>query len=401
MKKLIFGASLLALGLASNAHAAGYQLNEYSITGLGRAWAGTGIMGDDYSALANNPAGMTLVKRSGVSLGMAEVEEYSVIKGEGPATGQKTKMHYGVPLPSAFGQWNVNDKLFLGAGYYVPFGLSANHKKGSFMGNIVRKSELEVMDTALAAAYKATDKLSLGATIIYRYIHGNMTSSAQNYGYDLDGWTWTGNFGAMYEFTPDTRVGLSYRMKSKQTVKGDFTSPVGGVFDDGRASPDLPSSIILSGFHKLNDKLGLSASVKWTHWAVFKHFIMTSPNAVNAGVPAFAGSFIDHHYKYRDSWTISAGADVYLNDKWTWRFGTAYDQSPVKSAANRSSRIPDVNRIWLTTGLSYETGNWQVDMGYAHLFMSKGHTNPNMAAGVPVEYSSHSNMYGLNVQYKF
>ena len=68
MKKLIFGASLLALGLASNANAAGYQLNEYSITNLGRAFAGAGIMGDDYSALANNPAGMTLVKRSGMSL---------------------------------------------------------------------------------------------------------------------------------------------------------------------------------------------------------------------------------------------------------------------------------------------------------------------------------------------
>ena len=120
---------------------------------------------------------------------------------------------------------------------------------------------------------------------------------------------------------------------------------------------------------------------------------MTSPSA-GAGT-------VDHPYLYRDSWTISAGADVYLNDKWTWRFGTAYDQSPVKSAAHRSSRIPDVNRIWLTTGLSYETGNWQIDAGYAHLFMSKGHTNPNMAYGFGAEYSSHSNMYGLNVQYKF
>lgn len=391
MKKLIFGASLLALGLASNANAAGYQLNEYSITGLGRAWAGTGIMGDDYSALANNPAGMTLVKRSGISASFTEVEEYSEIKGDGAFAGQKTKMHYGVPLPSVFGQWNVNDKLFLGAGYYVPFGLSANHKKDSFIAPIAHKSELEVMDTALAAAYKVTDKLSLGATVIYRYIHGNMTLGTNNNGYDLDGWTWTGNFGAMYEFSPDTRVGLSYRMKSKQTVKGDLTLNPVGVFPDGRASPDLPSSIILSGFHKLNDKLGLSASAKWTHWGVFKHFVMTSPT--------FPAATVDHAYQYRDSWTLSLGADVYLNDKWTWRFGTAYDQSPVKSVAHRSNRIPDVNRIWLTTGLSYEAKNWQVDLGYAHLFMSKGHTTAQM--GIPAEYNSYSNMYGLNVQYKF
>lgn len=416
MKKLIFGASILALGLASNVHAAGYQLNEYSITGLGRAWAGTGIMGDDYSALANNPAGMTLVKRSGMSASMVEVEEYSVIKDD---NGNGTKMHYGVPLPSAFGQWNVNDKLFLGAGFYVPFGLSTKHKTGSFIGQApsltrggTRVSELEVMDTALAAAYKVTSKLSLGATLIYRYIHGNMTSNF-NMGpgttigevdYDLDGWTWTGNLGLMYEFTPDTRVGISYRMKSKQTVKGNlsYNRISGGVptmyFDDGRASPDLPSSIIISGYHKLNDKLGLSASAKWTNWSVFKHFIMTSPNAVATGNPIYAGAgYADHNYQYRDSWTLSLGADVYLNDKWTWRFGAAYDQSPVRSAEHRSNRIPDVNRTWLTTGLSYEADNWQVDFGYAHLFMNKGRTR----IGVPAEYSSHSNMYGLNVQYKF
>jgi len=409
----MLGASLIALGLAGNAQAAGYQLNEYSITGLGRAWAGTGIMGDDYSALANNPAGMTLVKRSGMSASITEVEEYSVIKGEGAYEGQGTKMHYGVPLPSVFGQWNVNDKLFLGAGYYVPFGLSTKHKSGSFIGQAsmpnggTRVSELEVMDTAVAAAYKVTDKLSLGATLIYRYIHGNMTGNV-NYGqgrtigtadYDLDGWTWTGNFGAMYEFTPDTRIGISYRMKSKQTVKGDYTNTAvptltqgtvnQTVFDDGRASPDLPSSIIISGYHKLNDKLGLSASAKWTNWSVFKKFTMVAPS--------FPASKQEHNYQYRDSWTLSLGADVYLNDRWTWRFGAAYDQSPVRSAAHRSNRIPDVNRTWLTTGLSYEADNWQVDFGYAHLFMNKGRTG----IGVPAEYSSHSNMYGLNIQYKF
>jgi len=419
MKKLIFGASLLALGLAGNAHAAGYQLNEYSITGLGRAWAGTGIMGDDYSALANNPAGMTLVKRSGMSVGMVEVEEYSVIKDD---NGNGTKMHYGVPLPSAFGQWNVNDKLFLGAGFYVPFGLSTKHKTGSFIGQAyapkggTRVSELEVMDTALAAAYKVTDKLSLGATLIYRYIHGNMTGNFNHpqFGgtigtvdYDLDGWTWSGNFGAMYEFTPDTRIGISYRMKSKQTVKGNLSYNAGNssplptrYFDDGRASPDLPSSIIISGYHKLNDKLGLSASAKWTNWSVFKHFIMTSPNAVATGNPVYAGAgYADHNYQYRDSWTYSLGADIYLTDRWTLRFGAAYDQSPVRSAAHRSNRIPDVNRTWATAGLSYETDNWQVDFGYAHLFMNKGRTHNDFS--VDAEYSSHSNMYGLNVQYKF
>lgn len=404
MKKILLASAALALFCADNARAAGYQLNEYSTTGLGRSFAGAGVMGDDYSALAYNPAGMTLVKKSGMQLGITEAEMASTVKSP---TNEETKMHYGVTLPSGFGQWNVNDKLFLGAGIYAPFGLSTKHKSNSFVGGTARKSELEVIDSSLAAAYKVTDKLSLGVSAILRYIHGNMTKDvnmgAMHLGtadYDLDGWTGTGSFGAMYEFTPDTRLGVSYKLRSKQKVKGDFSLnaplvPGSGIYDDGRASPDLPATLLISGYHKLNDKIGLSSSVRWTEWSKsFPEFKMES---------SYTNGNIVHNYKWRDSWTIAVGADYYINDNWTWRVGTAYDQSPAEDPQNRSNRIPDVDRIWLSTGLSYSTDNWQVDAGVAHLFMKKGWANINGTQGsnTPAEYSSYSNMYGLNFQYKF
>ncbi len=407
MKKLTLAAFGLALVSSTAVQAAGYQLNEYSMTGLGRSFAGAGVMGDDYSALAYNPAGMTLVKRSGLSLGVTEAEMASTVKSP---TNEETKMHYGVTLPSAFGQWNVNDRLFLGAGFYVPFGLSTKHKADSFVSTSARKSELEVMDTTLAAAYKVTDKLSLGATATLRYIHGNMTQDVQLPGspvengdanYDLDGWTGTGSIGAMYEFTPDTRLGISYKFRSMQKVKGDFTSnvnvpAVAGVSPDGVSSPDLPASLLISGFHKLNDKIGLSTSVRWTEWSKsFEEFKMNSSNPI---------STVEHKYKWRDSWTVALGADYYLNDNWTLRVGTAYDQSPAEDPANRSNRIPDADRIWLSTGFSYSADNWQIDAGIAHLFMKKADIDGKIAEPgrvIPAEYSSYSNMYGLNFQYKF
>ncbi len=406
MKKLTLAAFGLALVSSTAVQAAGYQLNEYSMTGLGRSFAGAGVMGDDYSALAYNPAGMTLVKRSGLSLGVAEAEMGSTIKS--PDSTKETKMHYGVTLPSAFGQWNVNDRLFLGAGFYVPYGLSTKHKSGSFVSQAARKSELEVMDTSVAAAYKVTDKLSLGATATLRYIHGNMTANnyagTSDYGtadYDLDGWTGAGTIGAMYEFTPDTRLGVSYKFRSIQKVKGNFTMnrpdySVPLVFHDGEASPDLPASVLVSGFHKLNDKVGLSTSVRWTEWSKsFPEFKMTAPSAGEAAT-------VTHAYKWRDSWTVALGADYYLNDNWTLRIGTAYDQSPAEDAANRSNRIPDADRIWLSTGFSYSQDNWQIDAGIAHLFMKKANIDGTIGRGVvPAEYSSYSNMYGLNFQYKF
>lgn len=408
MKKYTLTAIALAVACASQAHAAGYQLNEYSITGLGRSFAGAGVVGDDYSALAYNPAGMTLMKRSGFQGSLTVAEMMSDVKSN--TTGDSTDMHYGVPLPSGFAHWNVNDKLFLGGGIYVPYGLSTKHDQEGFVAGSARKSELEVIDSSVAGAYKVTDKLSLGATLTLRYIHGHMTGDkygdvGYGYGklgdanYDLDGWTGAGTIGAMYEFTPNTRVGISYKFRSIQKVKGDFTFNGQGVYSsvlsdvasDGLSSPDLPAGILVSGYHKLNDKIGLSSSVRWTEWnKSFSSFTMES---------SFAGSSVTQQYDWRNTWTVSAGADYYYNDNWTFRVGTAYDQSPAKSQFNRTNRIPDTNRIWVSAGLSYVSDNWQIDAGYAHLFMQKG--NVAMEGNTPAEYTSSANMYGINFQYKF
>ena len=56
LKKTLFTALLLT---STASWAGGYQLQEYSATSAGRAFAGAGIVGDDYSAIAFNPAGMT------------------------------------------------------------------------------------------------------------------------------------------------------------------------------------------------------------------------------------------------------------------------------------------------------------------------------------------------------
>ncbi len=400
MKKYTLTAIALAVACASQAHAAGYQLNEYSITGLGRSFAGAGVVGDDYSALAYNPAGMTLMKRSGFQGGLTVAEMMSDVKSN--TNGDSTDMHYGVPLPSGFAHWNVNDKLFLGAGVYVPYGLSTKHDQEGFVAGSARKSELEVIDSSVAGAYKVTDKLSLGATLTLRYIHGHMTSDVYvtpttkigDANYDLDGWTGAGTIGAMYEFTPDTRVGISYKFRSIQKVKGDFTLNIpsalnGGVYSDGLSSPDLPASVLLSAYHKATDKIGLSTSVRWTEWnKSFSSFTMSSSH-----------SGVTQQYDWRNTWTVSAGADYYYNDNWTFRVGTAYDQSPAKSQFNRTNRIPDTNRIWLSAGLSYVSDNWQIDAGYAHLFMQKG--NVTMPENTYAEYTSSANMYGINFQYKF
>lgn len=422
MKNLSKFLAIALVGAATQAHAAGYQLNEMSTTGLGRSFAGIGVVGDDYSAMAYNPAGMTLVKRSGVQAGLAFTEIASKAKSQYGTD----KMDYFVPLPSLMGQYNLNDKWFFGAGVYVPYGLSTKYKHDSHVATRIpsgaRKSYLEVLDFNFSTAYRFDNGLSLGASAILRWIEGQLTSNinypAPGFGYNdyrVNGWTHAFQLGALYEFSDDTRVGLSYRFKSTQSPRGKqylYFRPEGADygFDEfyrihTMSDPELPASWILSGFHKWNDKWATEATVKYIQWHRFYTFPGHGYDTAQLpplGQVMLKNGNYDIDYRWKDSWTISLGQEYYLNDKWTLRAGTAWDQSPSANNNYRSNRIPDTDRIWLSAGASYAIGNHQVDFGYAHLFMMHGRTQDNPSgADLNVKYHNHSNMFALQYQYKF
>ena len=425
MKKIVTLSAIAGVLAATQAHAAGYQLNEMSTTGLGRSFAGIGVVGDDYSAMAYNPAGMTLVKRSGIQAGLAFTEIASKAKSKYGTD----KMDYFVPLPSLMSQYNLNNKWFFGAGIYVPYGLSTKYKHDSHVaghtGSGARKSYLEVIDFNFSTAYRFDNGLSLGASAILRWIEGQLTSNinaaqgvAIGYNdYRVNGWTHTFQLGALYEFDENSRIGLSYRFKSTQSPRGKqylyFSPAAQGMLaqyditlDDfyrinTMSDPELPASWILSGFHKWNEKWATEATVKYIQWHRFYTFPGNGydiPPAVQA--MGINGNY-DVDYRWKDSWTISLGQEYYMNENWTLRAGTAWDQSPSANNYYRSNRIPDTDRIWLSAGASYATGNHQFDFGYAHLFMMHGRTCNDMEGDLNVKYHNHSNMLAFQYQYKF
>ena len=271
--------------------------------------------------------------------------------------------------------------------------------------------------------------LSLGASAILRYIKGQLTNninSAQLGGtigyndYRVKGWTQTWQLGAMYDFDENTRVGLAYRFKSTQHTHGKqylYLSDQGAagmnyaasmeagqplqLFDtfnryETMADPELPASWILSGFHKWNDKWATEATVKYIQWHRFYVFPCKA-----SGSPINGGNY-DVQYRWKDSWTFALGQEYYANENWTFRAGTAWDQAPTANNNFRTNRIPDADRIWLSAGASYTTGNHQIDQGYAFLTMMHGRVRDTMDnKDLEAKYHNHSNMFALTYQYKF
>ena len=400
---------LPALFAAYNAHASGYQLNEYSATNMGRAFAGVGVVGDDYSAIAFNPAGMTL-KESGAQVGGTLVEMRSDVRGDlvdsmgggALASGPKGRLRVYKTLPHAFAQHKVNEKFYLGVGSYTPFGLASIYNGDWFGASHGIKTELTVIDNALAGAYKINDQWSFGSAIIARYVRGDLinevfpiTNSRNRM--DLDGWGVAYNFGLMYEPVKDTRLGVAYRLNSAHTVKGDHTIRRAGGLNgtwDGRSQMTLPNQLTLSAFHKLNEKIGLSASARWTKWNIFDDFVMES------NFPFKPVTSIQE--KWKNVWTYSAGLDYYYNKNWTFRTGLSFDPTPIRNSELRTARIPDSTRTWATVGASYKYKNMTFDFGYAHLFMKTADiNNDDGTTTVKAKAVSYSNMYGLQFQYDF
>ncbi len=403
IKYLAFFSTLLA---ASTAAASGYQLNEYSVNNLGRAFAGVGVVGDDYSAIAFNPAGMTL-KNSGLQTGITVVQMHS--KTEGTITppvdlGQGVhpgKIDLYKPLPHFFAQVKANENLYLGFGTYMPFGLASVYDGDWFGASHGIKTELQVVDNAFAAAYKINEQWSLGAAVIYRYVRGDLINALpgspdSRNEMDLDGWGLAYNFGIMYEPVEDTRFGVAYRLNSAHTVKGDheirrYNPAVDGTYD-GKSTMTLPNQLTLSAYHKINDKFGVSGAARWTKWDVFDTFVMQSSRTGAVRIPE----------NWDNVWTFSLGLDYYHSPEWTFRLGVSEDPTPVPSADYRTARIPDSDRKWVTVGASYVYDNMHFDVGYAHLFMRTAAINNNDGTStLDAKAKSYSNMLGLQFQYDF
>ncbi len=86
---------------------------------------------------------------------------------------------------------------------------------------------------------------------------------------DATGWGY--NFGAMFQPTKDTRLGLSYRSKIKFDLEGtqNVQLPGLGTVIDRSITADLttPDTASLAIHHQINPKWAVLGDYTWTGWS--------------------------------------------------------------------------------------------------------------------------------------
>ena len=272
IKSICFTSILMA---STASLAGGYQLQEYSVTNAGRAFAGAGIVGDDYSAIAFNPAGMTL-KKSGVQLGGMAMDIHSNMHGNlsDGSTGSKGKLRNFKMIPHGFMQYAFSENWRVGLGLYVPFGLGTNYNKSWFGRSHALVSEIETIDINPTLAWKPFKWLSIGGGYIWERMKARLTNDIGTTGYsdmNADGWGHGWNAGIMIEPTKKTRFGVGYRSAVVQNIKGKhhLKHPIAGM-REGISSTKLvdPEHLQFTAYQELG-KWGLSAMARWTRWSRF------------------------------------------------------------------------------------------------------------------------------------
>ena len=419
-------ASLAAIfgGMAGGAFAAGFALNEQSVSGAGVAFAGGAASGEDASTVFYNPAAMTRISGTQMVVGLhgivpdVKFSNQGSFTAGGPLTGGNGgDLAKGMVVPNFYLVTDITPNIKYGFGVSAPFGLVTQYD-GDWVGRYhALKSVIKTIDLNPSLAYKVNDRVSVGAGFNAQYINAEL-SNAIDFGFpaapqtsdgaaDISGnsWGYGYNLGVLFQFPTHTRVGLAYRSKIHQTLVGNasFTNVPTALagnpsFTSGGAKMaiTLPDSMSLSAVQEIGDKWELLSDVTFTRWSYFNELRVRFDNGAPDAVTV---------ENWRNTFRGSIGLAYRYNDFLKLRGGIGFDQSPVRGAF-RTARIPDNNRKILAAGVNYKVSKADsVDFAYQHLFFSDTPINNNQLATGGGQligtYNSQVNILSLQYNHNF
>lgn len=408
----------VAIAVPGESFAAGFALLEQSASRLGNAFAGTTVVTDDASVMFYNPAGLAkldqmqlVIVASGVNIssefndGNSQAALGQPLGTEGGDAGDWNA------VPSVYFATPISEDLAFGFGFNVPFGLKLEYSDDWIGRFQAINSEIQTYNFNPALSWELNDVVTIGIGANYQRVQAELTN-AVNYtaviGQVLDELvsagqlppslaqtvlqanaglegdtrvrgddsTWGFNVGALFQLTPDTRLGISYRSTADYEVEGSvrFNPPTtaqpngASIIEfvsarqlaDGPVAVDLelPDTATASLSHRMGD-IELMADVAWTGWSSVQELrVVRQGGEVLSVTPE----------EWDDTWRFALGATYGMSDSLKLRAGVAFDETPVPDAT-RTARLPDTDRTWVAFGAQWNLGDALViDAGYAHLF---------------------------------
>lgn len=382
------------VGFTNNAFSAAFQLWEQDGASIGNYHAGRAAIAEDASTSFYNPAGLVRIKNQQLVLGIVPIttdflfegtiavnmidnDEPHPAKGQGGTLNFVPDMHYVAPLL---------DNLVFGLSLVVPYGLQTKYDDESIVRYAATKTGLQVFDIAPSLGFAINDKLSIGVGADIEFSHAQfdlvatafspiLDSEANN---SLSGHGLGYHLGVLYQFSPQTRLGVSYHSKVTHHFRdgeSHFTGPLANGAEGGEQSSDklktdatIPATSTLSLFHSFNPKWDVMATVSYIQWNVFDEIVLENVSGIDNQFNPSDKITIIIPQNFRNSWTYTVGANYHVNERWFIRTGAGFDQTPANDD-DRNLQLPDSDRIIAALGTHFQaTKTLGFDISWAHFF---------------------------------
>lgn len=407
-QKTRFTKSALAVAVAlvsTQAWSAGFQLNEFSSSGLGRAYSGEGAIADDAGNASRNPALIMMFDRPTFSAGAVYIDPDVNISGRSP-TGKSLDADNIAPsawVPNVHFVMPINDQFGWGASVTSNYGLATEFNENYAAGSYGGTTDLTTVNLNLSGAYRLNSNWSFGVGFDAVYARAKIDRYAGDLGQIVAGsgvlppqlagpvsqipentriahlkgdeWGFGWNAGILYELDKNNRYGFTYRSEVKIDFDGDYKSDLPSAYNqilgnfglpsgtDGRTvggalTLNLPEMWEVSGYNRVAPQWAIHYSATYTSWSQFEELKATNSS----------GTLFKKEENFKDAWRLALGTTYYYDDNWTFRTGIAFDDSPVPSNY-RSISIPDQDRLWLSAGTTYafnEDASVDVGVSYMH-----------------------------------
>ena len=391
-------AVVLVIGItcvSAPARAGGIFLYEIGSQDLGYAGAGQAARAEEPSTILTNPAGMTRLTGTQIQGGLQGLyghSEFSPNQNTTPSGTNGGNALGFLPAGSAFVTHAVTDDFRIGLGMYSNFGLSEKWQDDWVGRYYTQQSTLLGLSFAPAIAYRLVDGLSVGAALNVMYGYLKQVAAVNNAPFNMqdgklevtDGaWGVGGNVGVLYEFSKDTRIGVTYtspvKLNFSATPKFSDVNPIltGALKLSGLYQTNLdlgmtiPQTVMASFDVGLTEKWALLGDVGWQNWASFGrvevHVATNNPTSLTTNIG------------YKDTWHVALGTQYQVTAPLRLTFGVAYDSS-MTDASNRTLSLATADAWRFGIGAKYAVRQ-NLDLGVGYEFLWGGSPNVSVSRG--------------------
>lgn len=400
----------LATFASSSALAAGFQVNEHSANGLGRAMAGQAATPENASILATNPAAIGVFKEAEFSASVSFIDPNVDVSGTvdyklgGQTVGMTDASEANIAdtaiVPGFFYTRPVNEKVSAGFGVFTTYGLRSDYGDDFNALHFADSAEVKTVSFNPAVSYKVNDTLMVGfgisatfadaeigsavspslSPILSNALQTQVPATASIFKLEGDDWGYGWNAGIFFQPNDMTSIAMSHRAETKLELNGAVSSDLtANLNQPGSLDLNLAATTELAINQKVNQQWSVQASVVFTDWSTFEKLEANLADDTD---------FLIKQENFDDSLRAAFGVTYVMSDEITLRAGYAYDDGVV-TVENRSLSIPDTDRHWVSGGLTYTfSDKTSIDAAYVFIDGRKADINKTRALNAEGSFTS-------------